>query len=454
MREYQWFEEIDSATLKDWVEKYLEGNTEVDYYKLVYPRLELVRADLTAALKRADAFNWIADPGGDRCLATRVFRMIRPESCDSELKHILLPWLRHQDRRTLYAITDYLVAAGADDILEAVTPLFSDPDSMLRAQARYGAIVALKSGRMESNFRKFVMEHCITMLLHPKVGDDMYDPLRLMLAIDSSRTMNVLQDSRILRVDHPLLSSILSTLNKHDIRIAPDFLHNTIKEYFGKNDFMGEQIQVAAIAGLLLQKDPVILNLVENIKKNPKLYSKYMLDSVIRLTADTCKVNKSDTCKVGKINSGIKIDYNVEVRRAALTMFKEYALKMQAQYPEWLFEVGTEDLSYVSLHAHCQRPCCKRDDIEWCEQYADFMHGIGILLGSPLSSGAGIHGRPIVIDYSHHIEFPMSKYLTCDGVSAEVFMNECAECLDYFPQYFEFVKNDTMDAQTRCDNGA
>lgn len=285
MKDYQWFDEVDAVTLKDWVDKYLQGDSKVDYYKLVYPRLDLVRADIIAALKRTDAFNWITDPGGDRCLATRVFRMIRPESCDAELKHLLLPWLHNHDRRTLYAITDYLVAAGADDILEDVKPLFSDPDPMLRSQARYGAIVALKTGRMERNFRKFVMEHCITMLLHPKIGDDMYDPLRLMLAIDSLRTIEVLQDARILRVDHPLLSNILRSLNKHAIRISPDFLHNVMKHYLGKNDFMGEEIQVAAIAGLLLLKDQVILNLVENIKRNPQKYSKYMLESVTRLTS-------------------------------------------------------------------------------------------------------------------------------------------------------------------------
>ena len=150
----------------------------------------------------------------------------------------------------------------------------------------------------------------------------------------------------------------------------------------------------------------------------------------------------------------MKIDYDLEVRRAALNLFKDYALKMRAQFPEWLFDVGTEDLSYVCISALCQRPCCKRDDSEWCEQYADFMHCISLVLGSPLSSGTYVHGRAIVVDYSNHIEFPLSKDLTREGVSAEDFLNECAECLDYFPQYFEFVKNDTMDAQARCDNGA
>jgi hypothetical protein len=106
-----------------------------------------------------------------------------------------------------------------------------------------------------------------------------------MLAIDSLRTIEVLQDARILRVDHPLLSSILRSLNKHAIHISPDFLHNVMKQYLGNNDFMGEEIQVAAIAGLLLQKDPVILNLVEYIKRNPQKYSKYMLESVTRLTS-------------------------------------------------------------------------------------------------------------------------------------------------------------------------
>jgi len=37
MKDYQWFDEVDAVTLKDWVDKYLQGDTEVDYYKLVYP---------------------------------------------------------------------------------------------------------------------------------------------------------------------------------------------------------------------------------------------------------------------------------------------------------------------------------------------------------------------------------------------------------------------------------
>ncbi|WP_162030476.1 DUF4375 domain-containing protein [Lentimonas sp. CC19] len=207
--------------------------------------------------------------------ASRALSLLDTGSYDTLKKH-LLRWLQTGDTAVLKAINRHLVAFGSDDILPAVTVLFESDDMFISSGARAGALEAIKANRAEAQFSKYVWEHSNDLLQSTK-PPSMYDPIRLLVAIDREKTKQLLLEPATMRRDHPLLAEALKTLNTMKTPPEASFLNSLISDEAITPKHRREQIQQAAIYGLIIQKAPSADVHIEQILATPDEFSETMV---------------------------------------------------------------------------------------------------------------------------------------------------------------------------------
>lgn len=267
---------LPSSELKKLTNAYVIETGQSDSYWQLRLARDLAVPFLISVLEREDAFK------------KNAADMILPESPGSralaflkmgehpELKPHLLKWAATGDENVLRKIDSHLVAFGSDDLLGHVEMLFEHPDMFVSSGARSGALDAIKAGRAEPRFREYVWEHSVK-LLQSKKPPGMYDPIRLMMALDEKAAQEVLLSPAVMRVDFPLLPEALSTLNGSKNPPPADFLDNLVQNAPPVPVHRRHQLWAAAIAGLILHKDPRASNYVESILSEPEKHGEELV---------------------------------------------------------------------------------------------------------------------------------------------------------------------------------
>lgn len=245
------------------------------YWRLM-PARDLAKPYLIAAFERENPFkqndesSTLSDSPASRALAFLELGK------HDQLKAHLLRWLQTGDKTVYKVINRHLVAFGTDDLLPHVKVLFEHEDMFVSSGARSGALEAIKAGRAEAGFREFVWEHS-KELLQADQPPSMYDPIRLLVAIDEEETKELLLDPAVMHRDHPLLAEALSTLNQ--LKSPPDgkFLNSLIADDTLAPDHSRDRIHKAAIFGLIVSQDPTAHAHVERILAAPNKFSEDMV---------------------------------------------------------------------------------------------------------------------------------------------------------------------------------
>jgi hypothetical protein len=244
------------------------------YWRLM-PVRDLVTPHLIATFERENPFKQTDESSGLSSPASRALAFLEPGVHD-ELKEHLLRWLKTGDEAVFKVIKRDLVTFGTDDLLPHVRVLFEHEDMFVSSGARWGALEAIKAGRAESGFRGFVWEHS-KELLQAENPPSMYDPIRLLVAIDEEATRQLLLDPAVMHRNHPLLAVALGTLNQ--LKSPPDgeFLNSLIADDTLTPDHRKESIHRAAIFGLIVRQDPSAGAHIERILATPGNFSNEMV---------------------------------------------------------------------------------------------------------------------------------------------------------------------------------
>lgn len=245
------------------------------YWKLM-PARDLAVPYLIAAFEREDPFkqndesSTLGDSPASRALA------FLDVGVHAELKSHLLRWLKTGDEAVYKEIDRPLVAFGTDDLLPHVKVLFEHEDKFVSSGARSGALEAIKAGRAESEFKKYVWENS-KELLQAEKPPRMYDPIRLLLAIDEEATKKLLLAPAVMHRDHPLLAEALGTLNY--LKSPPDgvFLNSLVADDSLAPGHRKDSIHRAAIFGLIVGRDPTASAHLERILAAPGKFSEDMV---------------------------------------------------------------------------------------------------------------------------------------------------------------------------------
>jgi hypothetical protein len=264
------------SELKALTEVYLEEVHQSPSYWRLMPARDLAAPYLIAAFERENPFkqndesSTLRDSPASRALAFLELGV------HDELKAHLLRWLKTGDETVCKVIARQLVAFGTDDLLPHVKVLFEHEDMFVSSGARSGALEAIKAGRAESAFKKYVWEHSKELLQAGK-PPTMHDPIRLLVAIDEEATKKLLLAPAVMRRDHPLLAEALSTLSR--LKSPPDgeFLNSLVADGTLAPAHRKDRIQQAAISGLIVSRDPAASAHVEKILAAPDKFSEDMV---------------------------------------------------------------------------------------------------------------------------------------------------------------------------------
>ncbi|GAA5495005.1 hypothetical protein Rhal01_01174 [Rubritalea halochordaticola] len=267
---------LSESDLKVLTESYLKEVHQSPSYWRLKPARDLATPYLIEVFEREYAFkkndesSTLPDSPATRALSFLEFGV------HNELKAHLLHWLKIGDLNVYMAIKNHLVAFGSDDLLPHVKVLFEHEDMFVSSGARGGALMAIQEGRAESEFLDYVWEYAKGLLFVEK-PPSMYDPIRLLEAIDVEATKNLLLDPSVMRRDHPLLPEALGTLNSFQCPPDAAFLNSLIEDELLVPEFKKDLIRRAAIKGLILRKDPTAGVYVEQVLASPKKYSEDMV---------------------------------------------------------------------------------------------------------------------------------------------------------------------------------
>lgn len=270
---------LSPSELAALTERYLDGVHPGVYqgpaYWQLLPARDLVTPYLIAAFERENPFTQTDESSGLSSPAARALAFLEP-GVHHELKEHLLRWLRTGDEAVFKVIKRDLVTFGTDDLLPHVRVLFEHEDMFVSSGARWGALEAIKAGRAESAFRRYVWEHSMALLQSEK-PPAMYDPIRLLVVIDEEATRTLLLNPAVMHRDHPLLPEALRTLNS--LKSPPDgeFLNSLIADDSLAPDHRKEWIHRAAIFGLIVRQDPTAGAHVERILAAPDKFSNDMV---------------------------------------------------------------------------------------------------------------------------------------------------------------------------------
>jgi len=184
-------------------------------------------------------------------------------------KQILLRMFPFFDSQDLDYISEPLIRYGSDDLLPHLPDLFEREGmgTMSAAKARAGAMKAGSDGHAEPRFIDWVWEHCLELLRLPE-PPQMYDPLRVMKALDEKRFADALHGAELMNRDHPLLPLLIARANATKVPFPADFLCEVIENSSPK----GEE-KIPAIMGLIQRADPRAGKHGDWIIKNSRKFS-------------------------------------------------------------------------------------------------------------------------------------------------------------------------------------
>lgn len=267
---------LSAADLEALTDAYLgEVHQSPSYWRLM-PARDLATPYLIAAFQRENPFkqNDPSSTPGDSP-ASRALSFLQL-GIHTELKAHLLRWLKTSDEIVYKVINRALVAFGTDDLLPHVKVLFEHEDMFVSSGARSGALEAIKAGRAETAFKKYVWEHSEELMQGAK-PPSMYDPIRLLVAIDEEAAKHLLLDPSVMRHDHPLLAEALGTLNR--LKCPPDvaFLNSLVADDTLAPKHRKDRIHQAAIFGLIVRHDPTASTHVERIISAPGNFNEDMV---------------------------------------------------------------------------------------------------------------------------------------------------------------------------------
>ncbi len=263
--------------VKELTDAYLVGTDQGSAYPRLVAVKDLAIPHLIAAFDLEDPFQKNGSPPLQReCPASQALSLLE-RGVHPELKRLLLRWVARGDEDILRTITSHLVAFGSDDLLPAVEMLFDHPDEFVSSGARGSALGAIKAGRAQPLFRKYVWEHSVRLLHSRSVVMLGYDPTRLIAALDQNEAKKVLLSPEVLRADHPLLPEILSMLNQLKSPAPADFLAALIDGSQPVDKFKSTGVKSSAIFGLISHDDPRAAKHVENILSAPDRYGEHLV---------------------------------------------------------------------------------------------------------------------------------------------------------------------------------
>jgi hypothetical protein len=183
---------------------------------------------------------------------------------NQEAKQLLIAVLKTGDAKAMKAIGTTLVSFGSSDLFPAALPLFEHPDMFVSSGARYGAMIAAKNGPAEEGFKLVVIKHCLELLQQPD-PPGMYDPIRVIEALDPATLISELSHPPYLTMRHPMLGHIVSALTRHGAPPSPLFLNEWLEPLpQTSND------RLVAIRSLIKQRHPSASEHIEAGIKNPK----------------------------------------------------------------------------------------------------------------------------------------------------------------------------------------
>ncbi len=183
---------------------------------------------------------------------------------NQEAKQLLIDVLKTGDAKAMQAIGQTLVSFGSSDLIPAVLALFEHPDMFISSGARYGAMISAKDGRAEEGFKLAVINHCLELLQRPN-PPGMYDPIRVIEALDPATLVSELSNPPYLTMGHPMLAHIISALTRHGAPPSPLFLNEWLETLpQTSND------RLVAIRCLIEQRHPTASEHIEAGIKNPK----------------------------------------------------------------------------------------------------------------------------------------------------------------------------------------
>jgi hypothetical protein len=270
---------MHQAELEALLEAYLRGN---GFHWELDARLTFLQDRaapyLVEVLKRDDAF--VLHPaernGWKDSRGSQALRMLK-EGTHEQLKPVLRSWLhRTSERHVLATITSHFTSYGSDDLLPDMKCLFEHEDEYIAGDARRGALQAFYQSSGEPAYRSYVWNHCVGLLLS-KNPPAQFDPIRVLIRLDSEGLKKLLIQPEILREDHPLLAQILGTLNTLGTPAPAEFLRRMLETGGTGPEFRKEHVRRSALFGLLRWNDPSAAEHIEVILKKPKNYSDAMV---------------------------------------------------------------------------------------------------------------------------------------------------------------------------------
>jgi hypothetical protein len=224
---------------------------------------------------------------------------------NQEAKQLLIEVLNTGDIKALRAIGDTLVSFGSSDLFPSALALFEHPDMFVASGARYGAMVAGKKGWAEEGFKLAVVKHCLELLQQPK-PPGMYDPIRVIEALDPATLVSELSNPPYLTIGHPMLGPMVSALTRHGAAPSPQFL-NAWLETLSQTS----KDRLVAIRSLIKQGHPSAREYIEAGIKSPKGFdedflvgmwrARFQLAGIIPLSKSAMDAQESQQVPFGSL---------------------------------------------------------------------------------------------------------------------------------------------------------